>query len=42
MEINMTPFDGKKIVGKPTHTIVGGVVVMKDGAIVGRAGKPAV
>ncbi len=36
-----TPFDGMKIKGMPTHTIVHGVVVMKDGAIVGRAGKPA-
>lgn len=36
-----TPFDGMKLTGRPTHTIVGGVVVMKDGAIVGRAGKPA-
>ena len=36
-----TPFDGMTVKGKPTHTIVGGVVVMKDGAIVGRAGKPA-
>ncbi|MBC97181.1 MAG: dihydroorotase [Halobacteriovoraceae bacterium] len=36
-----TPFHGKEITGRPTHTIVGGVVVMKDGAIVARAGKPA-
>jgi len=36
-----TPFNGMKIIGKPTHTIVGGVVVMQDGAIIGRAGKPA-
>ncbi len=36
-----TPFDGVKLTGKPTHTIVGGVVVMKDGAIVARAGRPA-
>jgi len=36
-----TPFNAMKVTGKPTHTIVGGVVVMKDGAIVGRAGQPA-
>jgi len=36
-----TPFDGMTVKGRPTHTIVGGVVVMKDGAIVGRGGKPA-
>jgi dihydroorotase len=36
-----TPFDGTKVASKPTMTIVGGVVVMENGEVKERAGKPA-
>ncbi len=35
-----TPFHGKKVTGWPTHTIIGGQVVMENGKISKPAGKP--
>ena len=32
-----TPYDGKKVVGFPTMTIIGGKTIMRDGEITGRA-----
>ena len=40
-KVGWTPYDGMELQGKPTHTICGGVVVAKDGALVARAGRPA-
>ena len=32
-----TPYDGKKVVGFPTMTIIGGKTIMRDGEIIGRS-----
>ena len=32
-----TPYDGKKVIGFPTMTIIGGKTIMRDGEITGRS-----
>ena len=32
-----TPYDGKKVIGFPTMTIIGGKTIMRDGEIIGRS-----
>jgi len=38
--VGWTPFHGMKVKGWPTHTIVGGTVVMEEGKLIERGGKP--
>jgi len=40
-KVGWTPFAGMTVTGWPTHTIVGGKLVMKEGELLERAGKPA-
>jgi dihydroorotase len=40
-KVGWTPYDGAEVKGWPTHTICGGVVVMEEGNLLTRAGKPA-
>lgn len=40
-KVGWTPYAGKKVTGWPTHTIVGGIVVMEEGRLIVRAGRPA-
>ena len=40
-KVGWTPFAGMEVTGWPTHTIVGGKLVMKEGELLERAGSPA-
>lgn len=40
-KVGWTPYNGAEVKGWPTHTICGGVVVMEEGKLLTRAGKPA-
>lgn len=38
--VGWTPFNGMKVKGWPTHTIVGGTLVMEEGKLIERGGRP--
>jgi dihydroorotase len=40
-KVGWTPFAGMEVTGWPTHTIVGGKLVMKEGELLEKAGRPA-